>query len=139
MKKIALVIGVSALLTGFAPGLYAQSASPAAAPAKAAAPATAKAKKIVKPAKAKKPPVSVVVKITNSRSVAVSSLTILLSGTSEGGMSLAKPLEAGKKTTLKLNTKMGCTFDVSGAYADEAVIEADSLDFCADPSLVLKD
>jgi len=148
MKKIVQIISVAALLTGFAPALHAQTTPNVDAgkgliqettdAANSAAKTKPKPKKVMAKAK-KKVPGSVVVKITNARDVAVTSFTVFASGMIEGGVSLTKALPAGKATTLKLNTKKGCTFDIRGAFEDEAAIEADSVDFCADTKLVLKE
>ena len=138
MKKITIILGTCALFASFAPGVYAQTV---AAPNKPiideAQPKKPGAK--AKDAKKLKVPASVVVKITNSRTVAVTELVITVSGTPESAGTVKPPLAPGKSVSLKINTKKSCTFDVRGSYEDDATIEADSVDFCADPKLVLKD
>jgi len=137
-EKITIVLGTCALFASFASGVYAQTV---AAPDK---PIIDEAKPKKPAAKAKddkkaKVPASVVVKITNSRTVAVTDLAITVSGTEESATTIKPPLAAGKSISLKINTKQSCTFDVRGSFEDDATIEADSVDFCADPKLVLKD
>ena len=146
MKKITIIMSACMLFASLAPALHAQTApatdtkpiidEPAAKPKK-----PAMKPKMAKPAAVKKPktPASVTVKITNARAVAVSDLNITLSATTDAAASLKKPLAAGKSISVKISTKKGCTFDVRGSFEDEAAIEADSVDFCADASLVLKD
>ena len=78
-------------------------------------------------------------KVTNTRTVGVTELVITLSGVADTAGTIKPPLAAGKSVSLKIDTKKSCTFDVRGTFEDEATIEADSVDFCADPKLVLKD
>ena len=142
MKKRIMISCAYALFLGFSPALYAQTATPADKPATdEAQPTTAAAKpKAAKPmAKSMKMPASVLVKITNTRSVAVTELVITLSGAADSAGTIKPPLAPGKSVSLKINTKKSCTFDVRGTYEDEATIEADSVNFCTDPKLVLKD
>ena len=148
MKKIVLVLGVSIGIAGFGSAVSAQTAPPAAPDltkgimdegADTAKEAMMPKAKMAKPAKKMKMPASVTLKITNARTVSVTALTIGLSGSGTGKNAVVKPLAAGKSTSIKLDTKKGCTFDIRGAFEDDAAIEADAVDFCADNTLVLKE
>ena len=142
MRKTIVILGTYAILFGFSPALYAQNT---ASPDKPIIDESKPKKAVAKPKAAKpevkkvKTPASVVVKITNTRAVAITDLVITVSGVADVAGSIKPPLAAGKSVEMKINTKKSCTFDVRGAFEDEATIEADSVDFCADPKLVLKD
>lgn len=52
---------------------------------------------------------------------------------------LAKPLAPGKSIVLPIKGKRGCTFDIRGAYADDATVENDGHDLCKDSKLRLSE
>ncbi len=148
MRKIQYLIGAVALVAGFSSAAWAQMAPPATPDltqgimdegADAAKVAMKPKAKMAKPAKKMKMPTSVTLKITNARSVAVTALTIGAAGSEAGKNVVPKPLAPGKSTSVKLDTKKGCSFDIRGAFEDDAAIEADAVDFCADNNLVLKE
>lgn len=149
MKKMLLIMGAVSLMAGFGSAVYAQTA-PMPAPdatqgiidegAAAAKPKVMAPKvKMPKPAAKVKAVKSVTIKITNARAVPVTALSLGLSGTDTGKSVIKSPLAPSKSVSIKLDTKKGCTFDIRGAFEDDAAIEADSVDFCADHDLVLKD
>jgi hypothetical protein len=112
LRWVALVVGVTAL------------AAPAAA--ETAAKSTGKAG------------ASVVLQITNSRSVALKELDATPSGLFIPKVILGA-LAAGRKTTAKLATDKDCVFDLHGAYADGSVTESPGVNLCKDQNVNLVD
>ena len=144
---VASVVG-AALMTGAAP---AQTAAPVPAPAAnapaapvanappAAAPVAKPNKKPQKKTQKKpqkKVTPSVVVVVTNSRSVAVSELD----ATPSGGTlpkTIVSNLAPGKKITVTVATAKSCVFNLHGAYADGSSTDSTSVDLCKDKNVNL--
>ncbi|WP_293865253.1 hypothetical protein [uncultured Alsobacter sp.] len=83
---------------------------------------------------------SYTVKVSNGRTVAVSSLSFVPQGEATGPNLLKKPLEPGKSISLVVKAKKGqCLFDVAGGYDDEAEITGSGLNLCKDKTLALVD
>jgi hypothetical protein len=126
---VASVIG-AALITGAA---SAQTAAPAPAPA-AGAPAAPVAKPQKKSQKKVTP--SVVVVVTNSRSVALTELD----ATPSGGTlpkTIVSNLAPGKKLSVTVATGKSCVFNLHGAYADGGSTDSTSVDLCKDKNVNL--
>jgi hypothetical protein len=140
---VASVVG-AALITGAA---SAQTAAPVPAPAantpaapvvnapQAAAPVAKPQKKPQKKSRKKVTP-SIVVVVTNSRSVAVSELD----ATPSGGTlpkTIVSNLAAGKKISVTVGTVKSCVFNLHGAYADGSSTDSTSVDLCKDKNVNL--
>jgi hypothetical protein len=137
---VASVVG-AALITGAA---SAQTAAPVPAPAAnapgangppAAVPVAKPQKKPQKKSQKKVTP-SVVVVVTNSRSVAVSELD----ATPSGGTlpkTIVSNLAPGKKITVTVATAKSCVFNLHGAYADGSSTDSTSVDLCKDKNVNL--
>jgi hypothetical protein len=130
---VASVIG-AALITGAA---SAQTAAPVPAPA-ADAPAAPVVKPQKKPQKKsqKKVTPSVVVVVTNSRSVALTELD----ATPSGGTlpkTIVSNLAPGKKISVTVATGKSCVFNLHGAYADGGSTDSTSVDLCKDKNVNL--
>jgi hypothetical protein len=130
---VASVIG-AALITGAA---SAQTAAPVPAPA-ADAPAAPVVKPQKKPQKKsqKKVTPSVVVVVTNSRSVALTELD----ATPSGGTlpkTIVSNLAPGKKISVTVATGKSCVFNLHGAYADGSSTDSTSVDLCKDKNVNL--
>src|SRR5260370_22708602 len=78
-----------------------------------------------------KPGASVVLQITNSRSVALKELDATPSGLFLPKMILGA-LAPGKKATAKLAPDTDCVFDLRGSYADASSTESTGVDLCND-------
>jgi hypothetical protein len=137
---VALIVG-AAFITG-APS--AQTAAPIPAPAADAPAANAPpaAVPVAKPQKKpqkksqKKVTASVVVVVTNSRSVAVSELD----ATPSGGTlpkTIVSNLAPGKKIAVTVATAKSCVFNLHGAYADGSITDSTSVDLCKDKNALL--
>src|SRR5260370_17887667 len=81
-----------------------------------------------------KPGASVVLQITNSRSVALKELDATPSGLFLPKMILGA-LAPGKKATAKLATDKDCVFDLRGSYADGSAPEPTGVSLFQDPPL----
>jgi hypothetical protein len=81
---------------------------------------------------------SVVLQITNSRSVALKELDATPSGLFLPKMILGA-LAPGKKATAKLATDKDCVFDLRGSYADGSSTESTGVDLCKDQHVNLVD
>jgi hypothetical protein len=137
---VASVVG-AALITGMA---SAQTAAPVPAPAAnapaanappAAVPAAKPQKKPQKRSQKKVTP-SVVVVVTNSRSVAVSELD----ATPSGGTlpkTIVSNLASGKSISVSVATVKSCVFNLHGAYADGSSTDSTSVDLCKDKNVNL--
>jgi hypothetical protein len=137
---VASVVG-AALITGAA---SAQTAAPVPAPAAnapgangppAAVPVAKPQKKPQKKSQKKVTP-SVVVVVTNSRSVAVSELD----ATPSGGTlpkTIVSNLAPGKKIAVTVATAKSCVFNLHGAYADGSNTDSTSVDLCKDKNVNL--
>jgi hypothetical protein len=121
---------VAALMTGQA---SAQTTAPASTPADSAPAAS-----VAKPQKTapKKVTRSVVVLITNSRSVV---LTKLEAAPSDGTLpkAIVSNLAPGKKTSVKVATDKSCVFNLHGDYADGSSTDSTSVDLCRDKNVNL--
>lgn len=83
---------------------------------------------------------SYTVKVSNGRTAAVSTLSLVPQGEAPGANLLKKPLEAGKTIAIVVKAKKGqCLFDVSGGYDDEVEIAGSGLNLCKDKTLALVD
>jgi hypothetical protein len=131
----AMILG-AALLSGSA---FAQAAAPAPAPdAAATAPtdaAPAEPKKM-KPHKKLAP--TVVVLVTNSRSVALTELDAAPTGGAPAKQIVAD-LAPGKKLTVKVPHGKSCVFDLHGAYSEGTRTDLTSIDLCHDKKVNLID
>jgi hypothetical protein len=132
---VASAIGV-ALMTGAA---SAQKAAPVAAPAASAHPATVvnvppAATPAAKPQTKVTP--SIVVVVTNSRSLALTALD----ATPSGGtlpQTIVSNLAPGKRISVTVATGKFCVFNLHGAYADGSSTDSASVDFCKDKNVNL--
>jgi hypothetical protein len=130
----------AALMTGAA---SAQTAAPAAnAPAApvanaplAAAPVAKMQKKPQRKSQKKVTP-SLVVVVTNSRSVALSELDATPSGETLP-KTIVSNLAPGKKTSVTVATVKSCMFNLHGAFADGSSTDSTSLDLCKDKNVNL--
>jgi hypothetical protein len=134
-KSLAFVASVvsAALMTG---AVSAQTAAPAPAAANAHAPPPAApiAKRHKKPDKKVTP--SVVVVVTNSRTVALTALD----ATPSGGTlpkAIVSNLAPGKKISASVATDKSCVFALHGAYADGSSTDSTSVDLCKDKNVNL--
>jgi hypothetical protein len=142
-KSFAFVMSLvgAALITG---AVSAQTAAPVPAPAAnapgangppAAVPVAKPQKKPQKKSQ-KKVTASVVVVVTNSRSVAVSELD----ATPSGGTlpkTIVSNLAPGKKIAVTVATAKSCVFNLHGAYADGSITDSTSVDLCKDKNALL--
>jgi hypothetical protein len=132
ISRIGLALGFAALVT-FSVPVFAQSAPDAGATAEAAAKAgAAKAKRTAKKKMAAKNAGEIV--LVNARSAAVTGVSV----TSAAGKSvgkLKKPLEPGKKLSIKLPKNSGCTFAINASFADDAEFDQADVDLCADKTV----
>ena len=135
---VASVVG-AAVMTG---AVSAQTAAPAPGPAgtapaapvanapPAAAP-VAKAQKKLQKKPQKKMMSSVVVVVTNSRSVALSELDATPSGEALP-KTIVSNLAPGKTISVTVATAKSCVFNLHGAYADGSSTDSTSVDLCKD-------
>jgi hypothetical protein len=109
--------------------------APAPAPTVADAPAPTPDKPKPKPKKKVQP--SVVVVVTNSRTVALTKLE----ATGEGGAAktIVSDLPPGKKKSVKVEHGKSCVFDLHGDYADGSTSDSASVDLCKDKTVNLVD
>jgi hypothetical protein len=136
---VASVVGV-ALMTGAA---SAQTAAPVPAPAASApaapvANAPPAAAPLAKPQKKpqKKVTPSIVVVVTNSRSLALTELD----ATPSGGtlpQTIVSNLAPGQKISVTVATGKFCVFNLHGAYADGSSTDSISVDLCKDKNVNL--
>jgi hypothetical protein len=128
---VASAVG-AALMSG---PVSAQTAAPIPAPAANAPPAMAP---VAKPQKKphKKVTRSVVVVVTNSRTVALTKLD----ATPSGGIlpkAIVSNLAPGKKISVTVATDKTCVFNLHGAYADGSSTDSASVDLCKDKNVNL--
>jgi hypothetical protein len=132
---VASVVG-AALITEAA---SAQTAAPVPTPAANAPPAAvpvAKPQKKPQKKSQKKVTPSVVVVVTNSRSVAVRELD----ATPSGGTlpkTIVSNLAPGKKITVTVATAKSCVFNLHGDYADGSSTDSTRFDLCKDKNVNL--
>jgi hypothetical protein len=132
---VASVVG-AALMTGAA---SAQTAAPVppvpVANAPPAASPVAKAQKLRKKPQ-KKVMSSVVVVVTNSRSIALSELDATPSGETLP-KTIVSNLAPGQKISVIVATIKSCVFNLHGAYADGSNTDSTSIDLCKDKNVNL--
>jgi hypothetical protein len=132
---VALTAG-AALSAG---GAQAQTAAPAADAPAVNAPAATIATPL--PAKAKprkKIAPTIVVVVTNSRTVALTELDAAAAGGAQAKQIVAN-LAPGKKTSVKVVHGKSCVFDLHGAYEDGSSTNLTSVDLCQDKNVNLVD
>ena len=138
---VASVVG-AALMTGSA---AAQTAAPVPAPTAnapvanvppAAAPVAKPNKKPQKKKPQKKVTASVIVVVTNSRSVALTELDATPSGGTLA-KTIVSNLAPGKTLSVTVATKKSCVFNLHGAYADGSSTDSTSVDLCKDKNVNL--
>jgi hypothetical protein len=84
--------------------------------------------------------VSLTVKVSNGRTVPVTTLSLVPTGTEPGANLLKKPLPPGQSVSLVVKARKGeCLFDVSGGYEDEVEIAGSGLNLCRDKAIALVD
>ena len=135
LQSFALVASVvcAALMTRAA---SAQTAPPVPAPAANAPVANAPpaAAPVAKPRK--KVTRSVVVVVTNSRSVVLTELDATPSGGTQP-KTIVSNLAPGKKISVTVATIKSCVFNLHGAYADGSSTDSTSVDLCKDQNVNL--
>ena len=138
LQSFALVASVvcAALMTRAA---SAQTAAPVPAPAANApaapvANAPPAAAPVAKPRK--KVTRSVVVVVTNSRSVVLTELDATPSGGTQP-KTIVSNLAPGKKISVTVATIKSCVFNLHGAYADGSSTDSTSVDLCKDKNVNL--
>jgi hypothetical protein len=136
---VASAVG-AALMTG---AVSAQTAAPVRAPAANApaahvANAPLVAATVAKPQKKsqKKVTPSLVVVVTNSRSVALSELEATPSGETIP-KTIVSNLAPGNKISVTVSTVKSCVFNLHGAYADGSNTDSTSIDLCKDKNVNL--
>jgi hypothetical protein len=133
---VASVVG-AALMTGAGSAQTATPVPPApVANAPSAAAPVAKAQKKLAKKPQKKVMSSVVVAITNSRSVALSELDATPSGESLP-KTIVSNLAPGQKISVIVATVKSCVFKLHGAYADGSNTDSTSIDLCKDKNVNL--
>ena len=140
---VASVVG-AALMTGAATAQTAAPAAnvPAASVANApptGAPVAKTQKKVKRKAQQKahaKVTSSVVVVVTNSRSVALSELEATPSGKTLPN-TIVSNLAPGKTISVTVTTVKACVFNLHGAYADGSNTDSTSVDLCKDQNVNL--
>jgi hypothetical protein len=128
---VASIVG-AALMTGAA---SAQTAAPVPPAANAPPASTLLAKPNKKPQKIVMP--SVVVVVTNSRSVELTKLDATPSGGTLPTRTIVFNLAPGKKIFVTVVTGKFCVFDLHGAYADGSSTDSTNVDLCQDNTLNL--
>jgi hypothetical protein len=113
MGKFAFAAGIAALLTA-APALAQQ------------APAPSKKKQAAKNATE--------IVVVNNRGAVVTGLQVT-SAAGKNVAALKKPLEPGKKISLKLPKGAGCTFAVNAAFSDDAEFDQTEVNLCTDKTV----
>jgi hypothetical protein len=124
---------------GFAQTTPLPAADSAGAVPAAAAPAPAdatSAKPKPKPKPKKPAEATIAVEVTNSRTVALTSLVGAISGTPDS-KKIAGPLAAGKKTIAHLAHDKACLFDLHAVFEDGAVTDAQGVELCKDKKINL--
>jgi hypothetical protein len=125
----------AALMTG---AVSAQTAAPAPAGKAVAANAPTRAAPIAKQHKKpdKKVTPSVVVVVTNSRTVALTALDATPSGGTPP-KAIVSNLAPGKNISVSVATDKSCVFALHGAYADGSSTDSTSVDLCKDKNVNL--
>jgi len=138
-QSFAFVVSVvgAALMTGAASAQTAAPVPPApVANAPSAAAPVAKAKKKLQKKPQKKGVSSVVVVVTNSRSVALSELDATPSGETLP-KTIVSNLAPGQKISVMVATTKSCVFNLHGAYTDGSNTDSTSVDLCKDKNVNL--
>ena len=133
---VASVIGAASMIGAASAQTSARVTPPAAnASVATASLAAAPVKKSQKKAQKKVTP-SLVVVITNSRSVALSELDATPSGETLP-KTIVSNLGPGKKISVTVATDKSCVYNLHGAYADGSSTDSTSVDLCKDKSVNL--
>ena len=133
---VASVVG-AALMIGAASAQTATPVPPApVASAPSAAAPVAKAQKKLHKKPQKKVMSSIVVMVTNSRSVALSELDATPAGETLP-KTIASNLAPGQKISVSIATVKSCVFNLHGAYADGSNTDSTSVDLCKDKNVNL--
>ena len=133
---VASVVG-AALMIGAASAQTATPVPPApVANAPTAAAPVAKAQKKLHKKPQKKGVSSVVVVVTNSRSVALSELDATPAGETLP-KTIVSNLAPGQKISVSIATVKSCVFNLHGAYADGSNTDSASVDLCKDKNVNL--
>jgi hypothetical protein len=85
---------------------------------------------------APKPKPATALLITNGRMEPATSVTV---SAGEKTVSLAKPLAAKAKATLRLPKMSDCIVSVAATFADDTVVEMDDFDTCKDKTVRFTD
>ena len=129
MFRSSLALAAVALLAVSAPVFAQQAPAPG---AEQAAAAPAKAKKAAKKKVAAKNASEIV--LVNGRGAVVTAVSV----TSAAGKQVAalkKPLEAGKKISIKLPKGAGCTFAINASFSDDAEFDQSEVNLCTDKTV----
>jgi hypothetical protein len=129
MFRSSLALAAVALLAVSAPVFAQQAPAPG---AEQAAAAPAKAKKAAKKKVAAKNASEIV--LANGRGAVVTAVSV----TSAAGKQVAtlkKPLEAGKKISIKLPKGAGCTFAINASFSDDAEFDQSEVNLCTDKTV----
>lgn len=72
--------------------------------------------------------------VVNNRGAAVTGLQVT-SAAGKNVASLKKPLDSGKKISMKLPKGAGCTFAVNAAFSDDAEFDQTEVNLCTDKTV----
>ena len=118
------------------PAFAQQSNESAAAPPPAAA---APAQRAQRAAQRKLPKNAAEIVLANARSAAVVTGISVTSAAGKSVATLKKPLEAGKRITIKLPKNSGCTFSINASFSDDAEFDQTDVNLCADKTVRFTD
>lgn len=127
--RSSLAVAVVALMSLSAPVFAQQAPAPG---AEAAAAAPARAKRAAKKKVAAKNASEIV--LVNGRGAVVTAVSV----TSAAGKQVAalkKPLEGGKKISIKLPKGAGCTFAINASFSDDAEFDQSEVNLCTDKTV----
>lgn len=122
----------AALVSTSMPALAQQAPAPGAAAEQAAGAAKAKVKRVAKKKVPAKNASEIV--LANARTAVVTDVSV----TSAAGKSVAtlkKPLEPGKKITIRLPKNSGCTFAINASFSDDAEFDQSEVNLCTDKTV----
>ncbi|MCZ8186423.1 MAG: hypothetical protein O9308_08585 [Beijerinckiaceae bacterium] len=77
--------------------------------------------------------------LANARSGAVVTGLSVTSAAGKSVATLKKPLEPGKKITIKLPKNSGCTFAVNASFSDDAEFDQTDVNLCTDKTVRFTD
>ncbi|WP_284178739.1 hypothetical protein [Rhabdaerophilum sp. SD176] len=77
--------------------------------------------------------------LTNARSGAVVTGLSVTSAAGKSVATLKKPLEPGKKITIRLPKNSGCTFAVNASFSDDAEFDQTDVNLCMDKTVRFTD